>query len=200
MFKKFFNKSFNLNQKFKFKKTKNIKRTITFEYGVPDFYTISRPGVFHVDRTDYIAHLETSGKVLTFLRPRRFGKSVIVHMLGYYYDVLQKENFEEIFGHLKIGKNPTPERNSYLIFKISFDSLDIEDLGTFKQSMNKRINVSIEQFKQKYRPLFGDIIDKIEVDNEDAINSFRFLADFVERSKFKRKVFFLFLNLPSCTF
>jgi hypothetical protein len=64
MFKKFFNKSFILNQNFNFK-TENIKRAITFRN--PDFFTISRPGVFYVDRTDYIAHLETSGKVLTFL-------------------------------------------------------------------------------------------------------------------------------------
>jgi hypothetical protein len=192
MFKKFFNKSFNLDQNFKFKKTESIKRTITFKYGNPNFYTISRPGVFHVDRTDYIAHLETSGEVLTFLRPRRFGKSVIVHMLGYYYDVLQKENFEEIFGHLKIGTNPTPERNSYLIFKISFDSLNMKDLVSFEQSLNERINDSVKDFKEQYRHLLGDIIDEIDIDNEDAISSFRSLADFVERSKFKRKVIFYF--------
>jgi hypothetical protein len=190
MFKKFFDKSFNLNLSFKFKKLENIKRTITFEYGNPDFYTISRLGVFHVDRTDYITHLETSGKILTFLRPRRFGKSVIVHMLGYYYDVLQKENFNEIFGHLKIETNPTPERNSYLIFKISFDSLNMKDLVSFEQSLNERINSSVKQFKEKYRPFFGDIIDKIKIANEDSTSSFRSLADFIERSKFKRKVIF----------
>jgi hypothetical protein len=193
MFKKFSNKSFSLNVNFKFKKTENIKRSITFEYGNPDFYTISRPGVFHVDRTDYITHLETSGKILTFLRPRRFGKSVIVHMLGYYYDVLQKDNFNEIFGHLKIGTNPTPERNSYLIFQISFDSLNMKDLVSFEQSLNKRINASVKDFKKQYKSLFDvSMLDEIEIDNEDAINSFRFLADFVKRSKFKRKVFFYF--------
>jgi hypothetical protein len=113
-------------------------------------------------------------------------------MLGYYYDVLQKDNFEEIFGHLKIGTNPTPERNSYLIFKISFDSLDIEDLGTFKQSMNDTINDSVIDFKSQYRCLLGDNIDEIKINDKDAISSFRSLANFIKRSEHKRKVLFIF--------
>jgi hypothetical protein len=185
-----FNKSFRLNQNFKF--AKNIKRTITFDYGNPNFYTISRPGVFYVDKTDYITHLETSGEILTFLRPRRFGKSVIVHMLGDYYDVLQKDNFEEIFGHLKIGANPTPQRNSFLIFKISFDTLNMKDLDSFEKSLNDRINSSVIHFKEQHRHLLGDSIDEIDIHNKDGINSFRSLADFVKRSQFKRKVFFDF--------
>jgi hypothetical protein len=191
MFKQFLNKSYSLNLKFCSTKTESFKR-FTFNSQNPDFYKISRPGVFYVDRTDYITHLETSGSILTFLRPKGFGKSTILHMLSYYYDVLEKDNFNEIFGHLKIGKNPTPERNSFLIFLISFDSLNFEDLDSFKQSLNKTINSSVNYFKQKYRNLLGDSIDEIDIDNRDAISSFRSLANFVKRSKFKRKVFFKF--------
>jgi hypothetical protein len=32
-----------------------------------------------------------------FLRPRRFGKSLLVSMMMYYYDILEKDNFEKLF-------------------------------------------------------------------------------------------------------
>src|SRR4051794_3641735 len=70
---------------------------LVFEYGNPDFAFVCKPGVFHVDRTNYIPLLEHSGKVLTFLRPRRFGKTLIVSMLDYYYNVLYKNRFERLF-------------------------------------------------------------------------------------------------------
>ena len=58
---------------------------IIFKYGNPNFASVCKTGVFHVDRTNYIPLIETSGKVLTFLRPRRFGKTMFISMLDYYY-------------------------------------------------------------------------------------------------------------------
>ena len=42
-------------------------------------------------------------------RPRRFGKSLFLNMLGIYYDINKQDKFEEIFGGLYIGKHPTPK-------------------------------------------------------------------------------------------
>jgi hypothetical protein len=88
----------------------NIKRCynkqserLAFEYGNSSFGQVCKPGIFHVDRTDFIPLLEKSGRYLTFLRPRRFGKSMIVSMLEYYYDIKWTEDFQKNFGHLKIG-------------------------------------------------------------------------------------------------
>lgn len=36
-------------------------------------------------------------------------------MLENYYDINKKNKFEELFGDLYIGKNPTEERNSFLV-------------------------------------------------------------------------------------
>ena len=77
---------------------------LTFKYGNSDFSKVCKPGIFHVDRTDFIPQLEKAGEFLTFLRPRRFGKSMIISMLEYYYDIKWKEDFQKIFGHLKVGK------------------------------------------------------------------------------------------------
>jgi hypothetical protein len=72
---------------------------------------------FYVDRTAYIRLLEEKGRTLLFLRPRRFGKSLLLSMLENYYDVKKAAEFERLFGHLAIGQDPTPRHNRYLIMR-----------------------------------------------------------------------------------
>jgi len=52
-----------------------------FPYGICDFYQIVTENYFYVDRTDRIRMIEEAGKQLLFLRPRRFGKSLLVSTL-----------------------------------------------------------------------------------------------------------------------
>ena len=88
-----------------------------FPYGISDFKSIITEGYFYCDRTDRIPLIERSKSQL-FIRPRRFGKSLLLSMLANYYDVAKKDIFQSIFGILKIGKNPTILRNSYFIFRL----------------------------------------------------------------------------------
>ena len=53
-----------------------------------------------------------------FLRPRRFGKSLLVSMLAHYYDRSKSHRFEGRFGGTWIGTNPTPEHNQYMIIRL----------------------------------------------------------------------------------
>ena len=79
-----------------------------FPYGLSDFNKIIKGGYFYQDRTDRIPLLEQYGQQLIFIRPRRFGKSLLLSMLEHYYDVNRADQFETRFGHLAIGRNPTP--------------------------------------------------------------------------------------------
>ncbi len=45
-----------------------------------------------------------------FLRPRRFGKSLLCSIMQCYYDRDHAGRFDEFFGGLDIGKSPTEER------------------------------------------------------------------------------------------
>ncbi|MFO7748792.1 MAG: AAA family ATPase, partial [Desulfobacteraceae bacterium] len=90
-----------------------------FPYGISDFKKLITKGYFYCDRTDKIPLLEKTDSQL-FIRPRRFGKSLVLSMLENYYDVAQKDEFAPIFGPLKIGKNPTDLHNSYFILKLDF--------------------------------------------------------------------------------
>ncbi|MEI6387410.1 MAG: AAA family ATPase [Spirochaetota bacterium] len=47
------------------------------------------------------------------------------YMLDCYYDIRRKEKFEELFGHLDIGRNPTGERNSYMVLRLNFSTVQV---------------------------------------------------------------------------
>ncbi len=60
---------------------------------------------------------------LFFIRPRRFGKSLFLNMLAFYYDIYYKDEFEAVLGDTYIYKNPTKEASSYYILKFDFSAV-----------------------------------------------------------------------------
>jgi len=49
-----------------------------FPYGFSDFELLRTENYFYVDRTSHIRLIEDAGHQLLFLRPRRFGKSLLL--------------------------------------------------------------------------------------------------------------------------
>jgi hypothetical protein len=94
-------------------------------YGISNFAEIPKRDYFFADKTPFLAKLEDLGeKYIFFMRPRRFGKSLWISILQYYYGVQYKERFQELFGKYYIGKNPTENANSYLILRFDFSGID----------------------------------------------------------------------------
>jgi len=141
-----------------------------YPYGISDFKKINTRNFFYCDRTDKIPLLEKSDSLL-FIRPRRFGKSLVLSMLENYYDVAKKDEFEAIFGGLKIGRNPTELRNSYFILRFDFSCVDptgsAEDV---KRALFNHINVRIDGFHKFYN-YKGFEIPNIEINRDDALYS-----------------------------
>ncbi|MCD4762700.1 MAG: ATP-binding protein [Desulfobacterales bacterium] len=154
-----------------------------FPYGISDFRSIIRENYFYCDRTDKIPLLENTKSQL-FIRPRRFGKSLVLSMLENYYDVVKKDEFEEIFGDLKIGKNPTDLRNSYFILKFDFSCVDptgtAEDV---KKALFNHINACIEEFYDFYN-YKGYELPQIKINFDDALYSLKSLISSVRRSSY----------------
>ncbi|MDM8515420.1 AAA family ATPase [Desulfobacterales bacterium HSG16] len=139
-----------------------------FPYGISDFKEIATQGYFYCDRTDRIPFVER-GKYLLFLRPRRFGKSLLVSMLANYYDVARKDMFESIFGGLAIGKNPTPLHNKFFILQWDFCCVDtFGSAKDIRKALYNHINVRIKGFMRYYES-FG--LKGVEINPDDAINS-----------------------------
>ncbi|MDM8515964.1 AAA family ATPase [Desulfobacterales bacterium HSG16] len=150
-----------------------------FPYGICDFRKIVTRGYHYCDRTDRIPKLEKHDYAL-FLRPRRFGKSLLLSMLANYYDLVRKDEFDEIFGKLKIGKNPTSLRNMFLILKWDFSCID--PMGTaedIRRALHDHINECIKRFIVYYR---GYLHVEIEIDPNNAVNSISSMITSVEES------------------
>ncbi|MFI3123231.1 MAG: AAA family ATPase [Methylococcales bacterium] len=141
-----------------------------FGYGLSDFRALMLEGYYYQDRTAHIPLLENAGKQLIFIRPRRFGKSLLLSMLGYYYDVNYTLEFETLFGSLAIGENPTPSHNQYLIMKWDFSLIKSSgDVDDIEQAIHEHLNDCVKEFAIRYKQI---LISDIEI-SANALSSFR---------------------------
>ncbi len=134
-------------------------------YGLQNFETLIMDNHYYVDKTKYIEVLENLNvRYPVFLRPRKFGKSLWVVMMNYYYDIRHKDKFEKLFGNLYIGKNPTPLRNSYYVLNFDFSGLTIRDERALFESFRNKVYSSIKLFATLYKMehLMNDIIENSE--------------------------------------
>jgi hypothetical protein len=126
------------------------KPLVKFPYGISNFEQIVKNDYVFVDKTKYIEILETEERFSIFLRPRRMGKSLLVSILEYYYDLLRKDKFEKLFSKFYIGQNPTPKANAYRVLKMDFSGIDTKtEDDTFKYFLN-RIKFVMDTFFGRY--------------------------------------------------
>lgn len=154
-----------------------------FPYGVSDFYKLITRGDLYVDRTDHIPLIENAGDSLLLLRPRRFGKSLLLSTLENYYDVVKADEFERLFGKLTIGQKPTPSHNQYLILRWDFSV--IPSRPTFEQQeqvLTGYLNAEMRAFATKYAAYLPY---PIELDPTYATASFWSLLSAVQQSNYK---------------
>ena len=133
-----------------------IQASITIPYAVANYAEMRDRGFYYVDKTDYIPRLEAY-KAPVFLRPRRFGKSLLVSTLAHYYDRTLAHRFEDLFGGTYIGSHPTPERNRYMIARYDFSKMVMADS---MEGLEKNFNIlnrgPVEIMVTHNRDLFGD--------------------------------------------
>ena len=72
--------------------------------GVSDFKILRIRQNYYIDKTMFIKDIiDNQSSVILITRPRRFGKTLNMSMLKYYFDCTQKDN-KELFKNLKIMK------------------------------------------------------------------------------------------------
>ena len=119
-------------------------------YGLSNFKDVATQHYTYIDKTNYIAELEQVGKHLVFLRPRRFGKSLFLSSLWYYYDIAYKDEFDSIFGHLSIGKNPTPLKSSYQVLFLEFSGISTESEAAIYRAFTTKIDLALRYNLKQY--------------------------------------------------
>lgn len=100
--------------------------------GIEDFQEIRRLGFYYVDKTMLIEQLLAKwGKVNLFTRPRRFGKSLNMSMLRYFFDI---ETDKTLFDGLYISRNKQLCEEYMGTFPVIFLSLKGVDGLTFSEA------------------------------------------------------------------
>ena len=106
--------------------------------GVDNFEKIIKNGYYYVDKTMLIKELmDLKGEVNLFTRPRRFGKTLNLSMLRYFYedtgDVKKNEANQSLFQGLKImeqGGEYTEHMGKYPVISISLKDVEGMDFQT----------------------------------------------------------------------
>ena len=159
-------------------------------YALTNFEKIRTENHLYVDKTRFIEMLENETTEYHFLiRSRKFGKSLFTSVLEHYYDLRFADRFEELFGDLYIGQNPTRLRNSYFVMKFNFSGLDSSDVESFKISFKETIRDSIVDFITEHSFISENTKElKEKLDTFNNVRSYiNFAFDIIK--SFKRKAY-----------
>ena len=140
----FCEKSCPLNYKWlylqKLQKKLAEQHSMKYPVGIQDFKSIINGGYVYVDKTALIYKLLDEGKIYFLSRPRRFGKSLLVSTLEYYF-----KGEKELFQGLAIEKL---EKNweTYPVFHIDFNSTDFTD----GQALRNKLMAYVSEWEEHY--------------------------------------------------
>ena len=152
--------------------------------GIEDFERIIREDYYYVDKTMLIEELLINRAPVTlFTRPRRFGKTLNMLMIKYFFDVKNKEENKKLFENLKVSNSEyMSEQGKYPVIFISLKDLK----GDIWEECLKRLKLFIfdlyaefEYIREKMNEWDKRKFEKVLYEKEDAdyIMSLKFLAD-----------------------
>ena len=114
--------------------------------GIEDFKELIQEGYYYIDKTLLIDEmLMNKSKVTLFTRPRRFGKTLNMSMIKYFFDVKDKEENKKLFENLKVSNSEyMSEQGKYPVIFVSLKDLKEdtweECLESIKDIMYKIFN------------------------------------------------------------
>ena len=138
-------------------------RSEQIPYGVKDFKRIRLENRYYVDKTAFIRRMEERADFLFFVRPRRFGKSLLCETLRCYYDVAEKENFDRLFGGLDIGKNPTPNANRYFVLSLDFSLVGKYPGDSWQVRFEQYLDTALRNLIDGHREFLAKVADVDEL-------------------------------------
>lgn len=97
--------------------------------GISDFKTVIEENYYYADKTDMIGNiLDDRVMVTLFTRPRRFGKTLNMSMMKYFFEIENTEENKKLFDGLAISnKEYMKEQGQYPVIFISFRNIEEEN-------------------------------------------------------------------------
>ena len=117
--------------------------------GIDDFREIILTNSFYVDKTKFIEELEKdTSKVQLITRPRRFGKTLNMSMLKYFYNIENRDENRKLFSNLYIEKSPIfSEQGKYPIIFISFKDIKADNLDRMYSELRRNFSELFDNYK-----------------------------------------------------
>ena len=166
-------------------------RWIPLPIGIDNFEKVVKGGYYFVDKTMFIKELlDMKGEVNLFTRPRRFGKTLNMSMLRYFFEFGQADN-SELFQGLKImqsGEKYLASMGQYPVISISLKSmkqlsyddafycLQEELAGEFKRHDELLPRLPYEDDREKYLRFIGR-----KAEPKEYLGSLKFLSECMYR-------------------
>ena len=152
--------------------------------GIENFERIINEDYYYVDKTLLIEELLINRAPVTlFTRPRRFGKTLNMSMIKYFFDVKNKEENKKLFENLKIYNSEyMSEQGKYPVIFVSLKDLKG---NTWEECLNRLklfifdLYAEFEYIREKMNEWDKRKFEKVLYEKEDAdyIMSLKFLAD-----------------------
>ena len=164
--------------------------------GVEDFKRITSENYYYADKTKFIENIINDGAIVKlFTRPRRFGKTLNMSMLKYFFDVENKEENRKLFNGLYIENSPViEEQGKYPVIFISMKDIkgdSFEDLMSsiriYMSNLYNQYAFLREKLNERDIEIFDDIWKRKETDYRDSLN---FLSEILQEY-YKEKVIVL---------
>ena len=141
--------------------------------GIENFERIINEDYYYVDKTLLIEELLINRAPVTlFTRPRRFGKTLNMSMLKYFFDIKDKEENKKLFENLKVSDSEyMSEQGKYPVIFISLKDLKgntwEENFILIKKHM-KNLYMEFYDLKDNLNPIFKNDFEKIVMEKEEA--------------------------------
>ena len=141
--------------------------------GIDDFKTIIEDDYYYADKTKMIESLLDDGAGVTlFTRPRRFGKTLNMSMLNYFFNLKNKEENRKLFENLYISKNKyMNQQGEYPVIYLSFKdikALNWEKCYYLTRRLITYLYNEFEFLREKLNKKDLSDFDKVWLDEEGA--------------------------------
>ncbi|WP_338938975.1 ATP-binding protein [Fusobacterium nucleatum] len=156
--------------------------------GLSDFKELIEEDFYYFDKTKFIDEIVKDGaKVKLFARPRRFGKTLNMSMLKYFFDIKKADENKKLFKNLYIEKTDSfKEQGQYPVVFLS-----LKDLKAITwEEMERKIIITLSDFFSEYEYLLNELTGVSFENLKNIIYKKSTIDDLITTLKFLTKILY----------